>query len=398
MVFKGLVKVVQYTTTFVGFLASGFRRLSDVAGGLIPLLKTMGLLLLSLIVGKLVMGIYNMAKGFIAVARSLTLVNATAMLLPLLIGAAIVLAGLIIDDFIAFLDGRPSVLGFLIKNKDKILASIKKFIGDMLEWLDTAFLKFFDLIQMGIAAFLKFFGVPAEQAGKTAAIIVDAFRWMYQDLKAGLVIMGEAFVATFNYILDFLKPIVQLISDIIAEPFAFLDFLGQSVKDVFTSMGEWISGFIKSAIESLIYLIELPSKIFDTLLEYIQTGIGKAYDFVSGLVKSIIGVFDTLDTYIKDKVGSFAGGALSFFGDMFGSGDKVPETAPMTQSSIAQGAQNSVNNRTANSSTVVSPTINVSVSGEGGMNTADDIARKIRDEIAGVAEGMSRSAQPQFAQ
>jgi uncharacterized protein YoxC len=375
-VFNGLVKAIQYATTFIGFLASGFRRVSDVVGGLVPLLKTMGLILLSIMVGKVVMGIYNMASGFIAVARALTLANASAMLLPLLIGGAIVLAGLIIDDFIAWMDGRPSVLGYLIKNKDKILADIKAAIGRILGWIDGMFLKLFDWMEQGIAFFFRFFGVPTDQAQKAAKNITDAFRWAYQNIKDGLVIMGEAFVETFKYLLDFVTPIVAKIGEVMADPFGALNSVGKSITSVFKSITSTISDFINETVESALSLLTLPGRIVGAMLELVGNGI----------------------IALKDKVMSLGGGALGFISNLFGGGS-TPETAPMTQGAIAQGAQNSVNNRTANTSTTVSPTINVTVQGgENGMNTADDIARRIRDEIAGVAEGIGRSSQPQFAQ
>lgn len=375
-VFNGLVKVIQYTTTFIGFLAGGFRRLSDIAGGLVPLLKTMGLLLLSMMVGKVVMGIWNMAKGFLAVAKSITLMNASAMFLPLLIGAAIVLAGLIIDDFIAFLDGRPSVLGFLIKNKDEILASIFQFIETALNWIDGMFLNLFDWMQKGMAMFFEFFGVPTEQAAKAAKNIADAFRWAYQDLKQGLMIIGEAFVATFSFLIEMVTPLVAKLGEIIADPFEFLKTVGATITDVFKSVISSISDFVGAAVESMLNLLLLPGRIIGAMIELVGNGI----------------------LALKDKIMSIGGGALGFIGNMFGGGDAAPETASMTQGALTQGAQNSVNNRTSSASTTVSPTINVTVNGEGGSVMADDIARKIRDEIAGVAEGMSRSTKPQFAQ
>lgn len=376
-VFIGLVKAIQYATTFIGFLGSAFRRVSDVVGGLVPLLKTMGLILLSIMVGQVVLGIYNMAKGFLAVAKSLTLVNASAMLLPLLIGGAIVLAGLIIDDFIAFLDGRPSVLGFLIKNKDKILAGIKAAIDSMLTWIDNMFLQLFDWMEKGIAWFFKFFGVSEQTANSAARNIVDVFRWAYDDMKDGLLLIGDAFVATFNFILAFLTPIIAKIGEIISDPFKFLDTVGETVKSVFQSIIVTIKEFVFSTVESLLDLLLLPGRVVGAMLELVGNGI----------------------LALKDKIMSIGGGALSFIGGLFGSGGTPPETAPMTQGALTQGAQNSVNNRTANTSTTVSPIINVTVSGgEGAMSTADDIARRIRDEIAGVAEGIGRSSQPQFAQ
>jgi phage-related protein len=376
-VFIGLVKAIQYATTFIGFLGSAFRRVSDVVGGLVPLLKTMGLILLSIMVGQVVVGIYNMAKGFIAVAKSLTLVNASAMLLPLLIGGAIVLAGLIIDDFIAWMDGRPSVLGYLIKNKDQIWAAFTKFIDDMLSWIDKAVLKILDYIEIGITKFLEFFGVTTENAQLAAKNIVDIFRWLWDEIKNALSWLETAFYNSLIWIFEAAKPIMAGLAEVINSPFEFLKWIADSVKDVFKSIISSITNFVTSTVDSLLSLLLLPGRVIGAMLELVGNGI----------------------LALKDKIMSIGGGALSFIGGLFGSGGTPPETAPMTQGALTQGAQNSVNNRTANTSTTVSPIINVTVGGgEGAMSTADDIARRIRDEIAGVAEGIGRSSQPQFAQ
>ena len=451
--FQGLVKVIQYATTFIGFMAGGFRRLSDVVGGIIPLLKTLGFLLMSMMLGKAVIGIANMAKGFLGLAKSITMANLSAMALPILIGAAIALAALVVEDFIAFLDGRPSVLGFILKNSDKILAKIKSIINSVLDWIDGAFNKLFDWMQIGIQKFFEFFGVPSNEAAKAAKTITDVFRVAYQAIKDGLSQAIDFFVAQFKFIVDSVKPMIANIVAIFNEPMLFFTRFPELVRQSFQLVIGLISNLVTKFISEVLTLIGVPKDAVDSIVEYIKSAFSSISEVLGGIVETAISlVTDGIAAMIfgiKKSVKGVAG-LINMVSDFFKGDDKeinvnkddrredtvnlvnkddrredtvslvknlglddktslvntlpanpMPsDTKPITQGAMSQVAETNFNNRTSNNSTTVSPTINVTVGGaqEGGMSTADDIARAIRDEIAGVAQSMSKSSQPQFAQ
>jgi phage-related protein len=397
---QGTVTTIRYVTMYLGFMATGFGKVAGMLGGVVPLLKTFSFLMMSIIAGKLAMGIYSLATGFLAVARGIKIMNLSAMLIPALIGAAVLGVALIIEDVIAYFQGRPSFLGYLLKNKDQILAKIRETVTAILTWIDEMFVALFDFMEKGIAAFFEFFGVPTEQAKLAANNIVSAFRWAYGAIKDGLVATKDFIVSTFNFVLQGVKPIIAKLVEIINEPMLFFTRMPELVKDVFQLAFGVVTKFLEFAISSLMKMIGIPQSAIDVVISYmtsaferVGTAIGDVMAFVTGLITDGIAA---MFIHVQETIGLIATG-INFLGGLFGGGGQ-PNTQDRTTGAVAQGVQNNVSNSSASANTTISPTINVSVSGGASAATADDIARKIRDEIAGVAQGVGRSVQPQFAQ
>lgn len=397
---QGTITTIRYVTMYIGFMATGFSKLAGMLGGVVPLLKTFSFLMMSMVAGKMAMGIYALATGFMALTKSIVLAKLAALAIPVLIGAAVLAAALIIEDVVAYFQGRPSFLGYLLKNKDQILAKIRETVNAILIWIDEMFVALFDFVEKGIAAFFEFFGVPTEQAKQAANNIVSAFRWAYGAIKDGLVATKDFIVSTFDFILQGVKPIINKLVEIINEPMLFFTRMPGLVKDVFELAFGVVSRFIGFAISSLMKLIGVPKDAIDAVISYMSkafesvgTVIGDVLAFVTGLITDGIAA---MFIHVQETIGLIATG-INFIGNLFGGGDKTA-TQDRTTGAVAQGVQNNVSTRSATANTTVSPTINVTVNGQGGQTMADDIARKIRDEIAGVAQGVGRSVEPQFAQ
>src|SRR6056297_1167153 len=150
---EGLVTTVRIAKTVFFGMANTVQFLAGYLGGLVPILKTLGALFLLYQGGKLVTGLFNIAKGFGAVAKAIRMANISALLIPILIGAAVAAVYLIIDDVYNFIQGKPSFLGYLIANKDQILSNIKEFLANTL----AAILGFFGMSEERTASFVKFF-------------------------------------------------------------------------------------------------------------------------------------------------------------------------------------------------------------------------------------------------
>lgn len=394
----GLIRVIQNVSTFVSFLASGFSRLASVVGGIIPLLQTVGILLASYFVGRAAQGVFDMVVGFTKMAQAIKLVNLQALLIPALIGGAILLAIAVIDDFIAFTEGRDSVLGFLIKNKDEILESIAEAFDSVVEWIDGAFNALFGLMERGTAAFFEFFGVPGKEAQRAASTVVGVFRWMYEGVREALSSLGSFIADTFGFVVDSMRPIVADIVSILNEPMLFFTRFPSVIEGVFETAFGVVSRFVTFAIGGLMDLVGAPKNVIEQVTGWIQNAFDMLGQGLGVAVRAVTEAITDSMASIKDILDFSVGGIASLI-NFFGGDSPGGNTQPGAQG-IAQGVSNNVRNQTANASTTVSPTINVTVQGGDGSGNAvgEDIARRIREEITGVAQGIGRSVEPQFAQ
>ena len=109
-----LAKVFKAVLEGVLTLTSAFGGLGEVIKGVVlALLVFTGLQILSGI-GSITSAIFGLVKGFKALGFAAALFQAEALLIPILIGAAVVALGLIIEDIIGFFQGKDSLTGVLI--------------------------------------------------------------------------------------------------------------------------------------------------------------------------------------------------------------------------------------------------------------------------------------------
>ena len=390
---NGLIRVIKATTKFVGFLSSGFSRISSVVGGMVPLLKTLGFLLLAAGAGKLVMGLAAVAKGFMMVSKSILLTKAAALLIPILIGAAVLLAALAIDDFIAFVQGRPSVLGFLIKNRDEILAKIKETLNSIVIWIDSMFQKMFNLLELGIAEVFKFFGVMDSEAYDAAKNIVDAFRWLYDQIKSLMSFLGSTIADNFE---NFVKPIAQTLVAMILEPMNAIKQLPQLFEQVANMIFSTLASVIDFFIGGILRVFGVPEEKIKWLMDFMRWGLSNLAESIGVAVDTVLGVIDSVVGGLVDGVLGGLSAVAKFTAGIFGGRNDTDVQTQAQQSLVGAMQQSTTNNQAVNSTTQVSPTINVTVNSAGEAN-GEDIARKIRDEITAVARSVNSNNQPQFA-
>lgn len=113
--FTVLANVAEKSWRILSALWDSANGLAEVFGGMENVIKAAATAFL-IFAGASVL--YNLGKmvGLIAnLGHMLTLANAKALLIPILIGAAIVAVGLIIEDIIAFFQGRDSVTGIIVE-------------------------------------------------------------------------------------------------------------------------------------------------------------------------------------------------------------------------------------------------------------------------------------------
>lgn len=128
-------KIDRFFSTLADVAEKSWRILSalyDAANGIAQVFGGMGNVIQAAAAAFLIFAgasiLYNLGKmvGLVAnLGHMLTLANAKALLIPILIGAAIVAIGLIIEDIIAFFQGRDSVTGIIVEKFKEAFAFLE---------------------------------------------------------------------------------------------------------------------------------------------------------------------------------------------------------------------------------------------------------------------------------
>lgn len=346
---NGVILVVRNLGQAVQVLASGFGWLTDRVGGLVPILKVAGALMLAWTAGRLVQSLVQVGQGFAIIAKSIRLVNLQAFLIPALIGAAVLAIVAIIDDVIAYFQGRPSVLGFLIENKDAILQTISESFDQVIAWANAMLESWFGIMEDMIAAVFEWAGVAPAEAEETAGKIVGVFRFLKDVVADTLQAMMDGFGILWPWVLEGAKTMVVGFKAIFEGIEVVVDTFLDGVKAALAG----ISSLITSPLEALREVGDIAARLL---------GFGPEVTIDRGAVVSPQGII----------------GAPSV--------DRM-----------AQGISSQVDNRSSRTSTNMSPTINVSVQG-GGADTGNQVAAAIEEAMGDIFRSVERSNKPAFAQ
>lgn len=124
-------KIAKTVVIVLVDLTKGFNALLSPLGGIIGALKLAAIGFGLYTTGRLVQGVMAAVAAFRTFGNVALVAQLKALAIPLAIGAAVAAVLLIVEDLYAFFQGRPSVLGFLLKNKDQILQSVLNFFKVM---------------------------------------------------------------------------------------------------------------------------------------------------------------------------------------------------------------------------------------------------------------------------
>jgi hypothetical protein len=271
-VFRALVIAIDSVAKSVG----GFTGVLSVLAGV------MGLFAL----GRLGVAIFDVAKGFLAIGRAAVLAWRSALLGPILIGAAVVAAFLVIEDLIAFLDGRPSVLGFLLKNKDQILATLFR-------WFERVKEIGYKAIRALTVGFLEFFGIPRAEAERAFDSFANAVEGAVDLAISALVPLGEFLLSGIGVALDGLILLAQGVSR------AFVA-IATDPRQALTDFASTIGDVVKGAFLSL----------FDVALALRDRLMGA----LAGIGEAILGAFSRVRDVLAAAVEGIASSFLSMLG------------------------------------------------------------------------------------
>ena len=209
---------------------------------------------------------YDFVLQLGAAIRMLTLrmatFNATALIIPAIIGAIIIALGLLIDDYVNWKEGNDSVIGGLV---------------EQFPWL-------LELIQ----------GIE-----KAVGELVDFWVQQFNILKGPLTELGGALWNLASILVTLLWPVVRMI-------FTGWAYIMAAVIPIVASLVGWIAEMLVGAIASVIEAGTWLANAFTTVFEGIKTGIEFVVDVFETAKQKVVGFIDMVVGAIG-KVGQLLG-------------------------------------------------------------------------------------------
>ena len=249
--FGGLERVLKFTAYAFGFLLSmklifGLGLIAKAVGVIILAIKSMG------------------AVALIAQAKML--------LMPLLVGAAVVALGLIIEDIIAFFQGRNSLTGVIVDAFEKKFPEAFAIARNIFEGLKTAILTTIEFIKNLYAS-------------------ID-WSSVFETMKISAETALNFIVALFMSLVNVIKNTGELIGGLVFAIIENLKGLGLALQGVFTLDLDKIKSGLELIKESFIVIFEsiytAVTGIFGELFNYIFGGFDEK---ISGMVDKIKNIF-----------------------------------------------------------------------------------------------------------
>lgn len=419
-------RVIKAVYFVIYGLITVINKLTKSFGGFIAVLKTVGALIALYFLGKMAASVLNVAKGFLILGKAAIFAWKRVLLAPILIGAAIAGIFLIVEDFIAWLDGRPSVLGFILKNKDKILQSInmffKKFTDKIAELLGVnkdVFNLWSKMIIGAIGLVTAFF------VGKKLFLWISAF----SKLTKAAMLFGQTMLSvgaksaiawvTAFWPIGLAIVAIAALGYAVSQVITYWDGLSESFRylfDLFVEMLEGIWNKIKLGASAAWAFVQ---NVFISVIDNIKAAWSGITDFFSSLWQSILDLTisvgirlrDAIVTPLKDAfnfVQDFVKSKFGFIAEKLGINlNAVDEQNPIQSAQAITSAPfgnitpatttSNINNNSGVSNEIQS-VINVTVpAGSDGAAIGEATSKALREEFSKILRPASRATKPAVA-
>lgn len=215
---------------------------------------------------------YDFVLQLGAAIRMLTLrmatFNATAMIIPAIIGAIIIALGLLIDDYVNWKEGNDSVLGGLVEQFPALLGIIRT-------------------IEEGIGSFTDF--------------------WLQQwdTLKGPLASLGGAIWNLVTTVVGALWPVVKMV-------FTGWAYILAAVIPIVATLIEWIAGFLVGAIrfvvDALTWIVQAATTVFQGVVAVVQFAIDAIVAYFAWWWQTVVQIYQTVVGIIGQVVDAVMGG------------------------------------------------------------------------------------------
>jgi hypothetical protein len=376
-------------------IISGIDNVTKSLGGFANILKVLFAAVGLFVLGKMGIALFDVAKGFLLIGKAAIAAWKSAFIGPILIGAAIAAIFLIVEDFLAFLDGRPSVLGFILKNKEKVLEQIYTWFNKISDFIYSSIKK----ISVFIAGL---FGVSASEATRYFDIIYNTVMGFIGNTINAFVFLGDTIINVWQNIVNLVLGIFSSLQSLFSGNFL----------EAITTFGNTIYNALVGIFGGLFSTIgDAMKMIFTSVVEFvlgIASSIGAKIK--AAVIDPIVNALSEVKGFIKSKFGVMA----SALGIDLGVSADTPEgtkqaTSPLgITPAIAQQAQGIISapfggitpeatTNAQNQSTITNElksTINVTV--PAGSN-ADDIGEAVRraaaEEFTKIIKPAARATQ-----
>jgi hypothetical protein len=132
--FEVLITYIDRMVTLAGYLIESLSGLVHWFGGLERVVSMVVTAFAIFAGAKVLYGIGQLIGSIALLASKFTMLNAAALILPILIGAAAVVIGLMIEDFYQFMNGGQSVIGTFVEFFKLLFEQASAFFAQMGPW------------------------------------------------------------------------------------------------------------------------------------------------------------------------------------------------------------------------------------------------------------------------
>lgn len=177
------------------------------------------------------------AKGIIGLTRTLMAFNASALLIPMLIGGIILAVALLIDEFVNFKEGNDSFLGDLVKDYPQLLTVINAIsdgVAGVINWMQGLF-----------GELMPAFSGLGEALG-------NLFTALWPAIQFGFSVITTMFEGVLQVVMWVAKGIVGIIAAEIGLAVKIVTGLVDALAGTFNWLSDKITsvvGAIKTAVE-----------------------------------------------------------------------------------------------------------------------------------------------------
>ena len=233
--------------------------------------------------------------------------NATALIIPAIIGAIILAIGLLIDDYVNWKEGNDSVIGGLVEQFPwllDVIQTIEKAVGEM----------------------------------------VDFWLQQWETLAPPLMQLAGAVWELVKVVYSLLWPVVKMV-------FEGWAYIMAAVIPIIASIIAWIAENLVGAIVAVINVATWMAEAFTTVFNGIKTGIDMIVGAFDWAKQKVTGFIDMVTGAIS-KVGSLLGltGAISKVGSLLGLTDDASKVKIAVGSAGSSPADTATANNSLNSS------------------------------------------------
>jgi phage-related protein len=235
------------------------------------------------------------AKGVIGLTRTLLAFNATALFIPILIGAIIIAVALLIDEFVNFKEGNESFLGDLVKDYPQLLDVINKIsdgVNAVISWVTNLFNELLPAFTDLGNALLRLF-----------TALWPVVQFVFQAI--GVIIM-----AVYPIVLWLATQIIILITWAIETAIGIVTWLVEAFATVVGAIAtgiSWVTNFLVSAWQLAVSAVSLSIGILVSLFtgawDAIKASFTAVFDWISARIDSVVGAVKSAVEWVGKATG-----------------------------------------------------------------------------------------------